>query len=83
MTRCFVFVDQAFSCLTVHQWLHYQNAVCAASLSPAAIAASTFLMKVRTIERRLALCLRRFSDCTARFLADLILAKVQLPNIFY
>lgn len=25
MTRCFVFVDQAFSCLTVHQWLHYQG----------------------------------------------------------
>ncbi|AYM94085.1 DUF2575 domain-containing protein [Serratia fonticola] len=39
-------------------------------------------MKVRTIERRLALCLRRFSDCMARFLADLILAKVQLPNIY-
>ena len=40
-------------------------------------------MKVRIIERLLALCLRRFSDVTARFLADLILAKVQLPNVFY
>ncbi len=27
MTRCFVFVDQAFSCLTVHQWLHYQECI--------------------------------------------------------
>jgi len=58
------------------------NAFCAAALSPEAIAAYTFLTKVRIIERRLALCLRRFSDVTARFLADLILAKVQLPNMF-
>lgn len=59
------------------------NAFCAAALSPASIAAYTFLMKVRIIERRLALCLRAFSDWMARFLADLILAKVQLPNVFY
>ena len=59
------------------------NAVIAVSLLPVAIAAYTFLTKVRIMERRLALCWRRFSAWTARFLADLILAKVQLPNITF
>lgn len=83
MTCSFVFVDQTFSSLTVHDRLHFVKCFRAALLSPASIAAYTFLMKVRIIERRLALCLRAFSDWMARFLADLILAKVQLPNVFY
>ena len=33
------------------------------------------------MERRLSLCLRRFSDCTARFLADI--SQGPTPKIFY
>jgi hypothetical protein len=40
------------------------------------------LMHVRVMERRLALCWRRFSDWIARFFADLMLAKVKLLNKF-
>ncbi|SQJ29554.1 Uncharacterised protein [Serratia rubidaea] len=27
MTRCFVFVDQAFSSLAIHKWLHFVECV--------------------------------------------------------
>ena len=50
------------------------NTACAAALSPASIAFFTFLTAVRSSERRLALCWRRFSLWRARFLADAVLA---------
>ena len=56
------------------------NSAVASSLFAASIATTTFLMKVRIIVRRLALCLRLFSDNKARFLADLILAKTLTPK---
>ena len=52
-----------------------ENAFSASVLLPDSIARTTCLMRVRSRERRLALCLRRFSDCLARFLAWEALAK--------
>jgi hypothetical protein len=50
----------------------------AAALSPEAIAADTFLMYVRTMERRLALCWRRVSAWRARLRDPAELATIRL-----
>lgn len=62
MTRSFVFVDQTFSSLTVHDRLHFVKCFLCSSFVASFDSCVYFLMKVRIIERRLALCLRAFSD---------------------
>lgn len=56
-----------------------ENAVSASALLPDSIARTTCLIRVRSRERRLALCLRRLSDCLDRFLAWEELAKCFAP----
>jgi|GEM_PF-5107281 len=56
------------------------NAKPASSLLPPSIAFTTFFMLVRSIERKLALCLRCFSACLARFFACTVLAKGNSPE---
>lgn len=57
----------------------WENAFSASALLPDSIARTTCLMRVRSRERRLALCLRRLSDCLALFLAWEELANYFTP----
>ncbi len=83
MTRSFVFVDQTFSSLTVHDRLHFVKCFLCSSFV-ASFDSCVYFLDESTHHRATAcVVLASLFRLNARFLADLILAKVQLPNVFY
>jgi hypothetical protein len=78
MTSSLVLVDDAFIGHTVDNW-HSQNVCSLSFFSVFCVDGFNYILDVvRTMERRLALWLRRFSACFARFLAEGELATVEL-----